>query len=166
MECERVHSKAIAYIGYDAATATFEIGFKSGHAYRYEAVPPALFLAFFKAESAGWHFNKAIKGKFRCHDVNWTMPVPPSPTPPPIVTDDPGDRSGSEAPPPHPGTDLAGASGPPVNRLPEVLPPDRAPPPTTKAMGDPREGPESPHRPGRPREGGRDPPPPAAPGSS
>lgn len=59
-----VASSLIQSIGYDSASETLQITFKSGGTYRYDNVSAQEWEAFRDAESIGKHFYRSIKGKF------------------------------------------------------------------------------------------------------
>jgi hypothetical protein len=59
-----VKSTNIAAIGYDSASRTLEVEFKSGGVYEYKSVTPATALAFKRAKSKGNYFASVIKNKY------------------------------------------------------------------------------------------------------
>jgi hypothetical protein len=59
-----VKSSNIAAIGYDSASKTLEVEFKTGAAYSYSDVPPSVARSFRKAQSIGGYFSSKIKNKF------------------------------------------------------------------------------------------------------
>ena len=60
-----VTSSLLESVGYDAATRTLSVRFKTtGARYRYTQVPPDVFDELRSAESAGQYFNQKIKGQF------------------------------------------------------------------------------------------------------
>lgn len=65
MKLEPVTSSNIAAIGYDHATKTLGVQFKSGGLYHYHGVQPHEHAAFMSADSHGKHFGKHISGKFK-----------------------------------------------------------------------------------------------------
>jgi hypothetical protein len=50
----------MASVGYDRTHSTLEIEFRTGHVYRYFAVPHRVFQALMKAESKGRFFHEQI----------------------------------------------------------------------------------------------------------
>ena len=59
-----VKSNNIASVGYDSASRTLEVEFKSGGVYEYKSVAPATALAFHKSKSKGQYFANFIKSKY------------------------------------------------------------------------------------------------------
>jgi len=60
-----VESANLKAIGYDKATLTLRVKFKSSTtAYDYVGVSPELFLEFMKSDSKGQFFFTKIKGRF------------------------------------------------------------------------------------------------------
>ena len=60
-----VESSNLKAIGYDKATLTLRLRFKSSTGpYDYRGVPQELFLEFMKSESKGRFFFTKIKGKY------------------------------------------------------------------------------------------------------
>ena len=59
-----VESSNLAAIGYDPATQTLQVDFKSGKRFQYAGVPAEVFAEFEKAESVGKFFNGVIKFEF------------------------------------------------------------------------------------------------------
>jgi len=59
-----VESSNLKAIGYDQATQTLQVDFKSGKRYQYQSVPPDVFAEFQAAESVGKFFAARIKGEF------------------------------------------------------------------------------------------------------
>lgn len=60
-----VASTSLASIGYDAASQTLEVEFRSGALYRYLAVPAAVHREFMAAESKGRFFSQRIRDRYR-----------------------------------------------------------------------------------------------------
>jgi hypothetical protein len=58
-------SSQVAEHGYDAATRTLAIRFKSGDLYHYADVPPAAYEALGKAKSIGSHLHQHVKGRYK-----------------------------------------------------------------------------------------------------
>ncbi|MCA3109865.1 MAG: KTSC domain-containing protein [Rhodocyclaceae bacterium] len=57
-------SSQIASHGYDPATQTLEVEFKTGAVYQYDGVPPEVADGFNNCESVGKHFGAQVRGKF------------------------------------------------------------------------------------------------------
>jgi hypothetical protein len=64
-----VASPAIASVGYDDASGTLEVEFRSGELCRYVAVDPADADELFEAESPGGYLNERIKPRYRYEHV-------------------------------------------------------------------------------------------------
>jgi hypothetical protein len=64
-----VRSTTLRSVGYDAATTTLEVEFRTGLIYAYENVPPALWQSFQATPSKGKFFNLLIRDRFRYHQV-------------------------------------------------------------------------------------------------
>lgn len=64
MKRQRVSSEAIASFGYDAASRTLEIEFRSGAVYQYLDVPRSEFDNLIQADSLGGYVNTHIKPLF------------------------------------------------------------------------------------------------------
>lgn len=58
-------SSNIAATGYDAATQTLAVQFKSGKTYHYAGVPPHIHSELGKAESVGKYIGAHVVGKFK-----------------------------------------------------------------------------------------------------
>jgi hypothetical protein len=58
---ERVESSNIKAIGYDPATKTLSVEFRSGHSANYSDVSPEQHADFMAAPSKGKHFHKHIR---------------------------------------------------------------------------------------------------------
>jgi hypothetical protein len=65
MERVPVTSSTIVSVGYDAATGTLEVEFKSGDVYQYFDVPPRVHEEFMAAQSQGKFLHQHIKGRYR-----------------------------------------------------------------------------------------------------
>jgi len=59
-----VDSSNLAAAGYDRASQTLRVLFKSGHMHDYVEVPPSTWGLFQKAESKGKFYAAEIRGKF------------------------------------------------------------------------------------------------------
>ena len=59
-----VESSSLLTIGFAREARVLEIEFRSGAAYRYLGVPPAVFEELKKAESKGRYFAQFIRGKY------------------------------------------------------------------------------------------------------
>lgn len=57
-----VSSSNIASVGYDPASRTLAVEFKSGGVYHYPGIDPEQHRAFVSAPSVGGHFHTHIKG--------------------------------------------------------------------------------------------------------
>jgi lysyl-tRNA synthetase, class II len=57
-------SSQIKSHGYDPATQTLEVEFKTGAVYQYDGVPQEVADGFGSCESVGKHFGQAVRGKF------------------------------------------------------------------------------------------------------
>lgn len=66
MEMIRVHSTAIAAIGYDQATQRLKITFQQGHTYDFCRVPAYVFKGFLESNSKGTYYNDRIKDRYQC----------------------------------------------------------------------------------------------------
>ena len=63
MDMARVESSNIKAIGYDAASKTLRVDFRSGSSYDYTNVSPEEHADFMAADSKGKHFHKHFRGK-------------------------------------------------------------------------------------------------------
>ena len=64
------NSKLVEAAGYDPATSTLALRFKSGGAtHHYKDVPPNMAEAFGQAESPGSFFHQNIKGQFESEKI-------------------------------------------------------------------------------------------------
>jgi hypothetical protein len=61
MRRERVSSKSIASVGYDAEARTLEVEFHTGRLYQYIGVPPRVHEELVHADSVGAYFNANIR---------------------------------------------------------------------------------------------------------
>jgi hypothetical protein len=61
MQRERVSSRSIASVGYDADAKTLEVEFHSGRLYQYIGVPPLVHDELVHADSIGAYFNANIR---------------------------------------------------------------------------------------------------------
>jgi hypothetical protein len=59
-----VESRAIASVGYDAATNVLEIEFVDGDVYRYYAVPQRVHRELLAADSMGRYFQSQIRDQY------------------------------------------------------------------------------------------------------
>lgn len=64
MDRESVSSSTILSIGYDAASETLEIEFKTTGVYQYFNVPQFIWERFVQADSLGKFFNAEIKNVY------------------------------------------------------------------------------------------------------
>lgn len=60
-----VSSSSIRSIGYDGASQTLEVEFKSRGIYQYSPAPKSLFERFMAAPSKGKFFDQNIREKFK-----------------------------------------------------------------------------------------------------
>ena len=70
MKRQPVDSSAAASIGYDSATGTLEVEYKSGGVYRYYNVPESIYQQLMSAESIGAFLNVHIKPTYSRSDVD------------------------------------------------------------------------------------------------
>jgi len=61
---EVVESSSLRSIGYDRKTHTLEVEFASGGIYRYEEVPPQLWLELRQSPSKGKFFQAHVRDRF------------------------------------------------------------------------------------------------------
>lgn len=64
LERVSVESSSLLTVGFAREARVLEIEFRSGAAYRYLDVPPAVFEGLKKAESKGRYFANFIRGKY------------------------------------------------------------------------------------------------------
>jgi hypothetical protein len=69
-----VDSTSLASVGYDAASQTLEIEFRTGALYRYLAVPAEVHRALMSAESKGRYFSQHIRDRYRFQRVPTRTP--------------------------------------------------------------------------------------------
>lgn len=69
MRTTPIDSTAIARVGYDVATRTLRLEFRSGRIYDYVEVPPEIYKQVLNADSAGEFVNLEIKPNFDCSEV-------------------------------------------------------------------------------------------------
>lgn len=60
-----VKSSNIASVGYDSASRTLEVEFKTGQVYSYADVPPSIPLSLMRAKSKGQYFAASVKKRFK-----------------------------------------------------------------------------------------------------
>ena len=65
MELNPISSSNISRSGYDSATDSMFIEFKTGDIYKYESVPHDIFEEFLAAKSPGRYFMQYIKNTYR-----------------------------------------------------------------------------------------------------
>jgi hypothetical protein len=65
MEKELVRSSNIHSVGYDQATTTLEIEFRTGGVYQYLMVPDSVYHGLMRASSKGRYFHDHIREKYR-----------------------------------------------------------------------------------------------------
>jgi hypothetical protein len=66
---ESLESSSLRSVGYEAATCTLEVAFRSGGAYRYRDVPIHVYQGLMQAGSKGRYFNQAIRTEFQFERV-------------------------------------------------------------------------------------------------
>jgi hypothetical protein len=59
-----VESSSLASVGYEAASQTLEVEFRTGNTYRYFHVPPSVYEALLAAESKGRFFVREVRARF------------------------------------------------------------------------------------------------------
>ena len=64
-----VTSSVIASVGYDSASSTLEVEFRTRRVYQYFRVPPAVHDALMRAQSIGEYFNRRIRNRYRSVEV-------------------------------------------------------------------------------------------------
>ena len=69
MERESVASSTILSVGYDPASETLEVEFKSGGTYQYYNVPQAVHQQFMASDSKGKFHHVYIKNSYPCSRV-------------------------------------------------------------------------------------------------
>ncbi len=69
MERELVSSSTILSVGYDAASETLEVEFKSGGVYQYYNVPEPIHQQFMESSSKGQFHHTYIKNGYPCSKV-------------------------------------------------------------------------------------------------
>jgi hypothetical protein len=61
---EALKSKAVISAGYDESTRELELEFRSGHVYRYEDVPAAVYAWLLRIENKGGYVRRMIVGRY------------------------------------------------------------------------------------------------------
>ena len=69
MEREMVASSTILSAGYEAASETLEVEFKSGGTYQYYNVPESVYHDFMSSDSKGKFLHVYIKNSYPCSRV-------------------------------------------------------------------------------------------------
>ena len=64
MDRTPVRSSNIRSVGYDPASSTLEVEFRSGGLYQYSGVPETIYQGFVRAASKGSYFHDHIKGRY------------------------------------------------------------------------------------------------------
>jgi hypothetical protein len=59
-----VESSNVKSIGYETATSTLKVEYKSGYKYEYENVPANIFDELLESVSKGKYMNQVIKGQY------------------------------------------------------------------------------------------------------
>lgn len=62
-------STVIRRFDYDPASATLTVRFVTGRRYAYAGVPPAVAERFAAAFAKGRFFNRAIRDRYPCHEL-------------------------------------------------------------------------------------------------
>lgn len=65
MNRDAVSSTNVASIGYDAATLTLEVEFRTGNVYQYFDVPETAYRELMSGASIGKYINTVIKQSYR-----------------------------------------------------------------------------------------------------
>jgi hypothetical protein len=60
----KVESSAVAAVGYDPASETLEVEYRSGRVYRYASVPFAVFQDLWAAPSIGRFVNANVRDRY------------------------------------------------------------------------------------------------------
>ncbi|OQX67727.1 MAG: hypothetical protein B6A08_13665 [Sorangiineae bacterium NIC37A_2] len=76
VERTEIDSQAIRSVGYDPATETLEIEFRTGRVYVYEGVPASVHQWFMKIPSKGGFVNRVLEPKYGGREV--TEPSEPA----------------------------------------------------------------------------------------
>jgi len=66
MHREAIESSSLRSLGYDPATQTLEVEFRSGGVYRYEGVPFQVYSDLRDSESPGRTFTRQIRNSYEC----------------------------------------------------------------------------------------------------
>jgi hypothetical protein len=61
---ERLKSRAVLSAGYDDSTQELELEFRSGHVYRYENVPAAVYAWLLRIANKGGYVRRMIVGRY------------------------------------------------------------------------------------------------------
>jgi len=69
MKMTPVSSSNLASVGYDSATRTLHVEFKSGAVYEYYDVPEAEYQGLIDAPSKGSYFHQNIKDRYRYRKI-------------------------------------------------------------------------------------------------
>ncbi len=64
-----VSSSTIRPVGYDLADRTLRLSFRNGHVYESRSVPPQLVKCLLLAKSMGAYFNRHVRDRFLCHQI-------------------------------------------------------------------------------------------------
>ena len=78
MDRDPVESTSLASVGYDEATKTLEVEFRSGALYRYMNVPQAFHTALIEGRSPGRFFSYHIRDVYECESVEPSRPAGPA----------------------------------------------------------------------------------------
>jgi KTSC domain-containing protein len=76
VERARLRSRAVVSAGYDAATLELELEFSSGHVYRYDGVPPAVYEWLVRVENKGGFVRRMIQGRYPESALGRSQPGP------------------------------------------------------------------------------------------
>jgi hypothetical protein len=85
-----LRSKALVSAGYDEATLELELEFRSGHVYRYAAVPATVYAWLQRIENKGGFVRRMISGRYveRAVPASERHDGPPGAEPPPDSLED------------------------------------------------------------------------------
>ena len=75
MERTPVDSETLVSVGYDAASSTLELEFRSsGRIYRFDGVPASVHAWLMRTPTKGSYFNKMIRDVYPYRDVTPGLP--------------------------------------------------------------------------------------------
>ena len=64
-----MNSAVIASVGYDAASSTMDIEFKTGRVYRFFLITRTIYDTLMSSHSVGRHFNAEIRDRFPNREI-------------------------------------------------------------------------------------------------